>query len=184
VCELQCLARGRASRLRLPRARNRRDVLPAIELISDHSLCSSAAEEKMIVPRRLDGLSPLRRAVLSLAARIRVGPRDDRWLCCKRRSMLSSFAGVLPAVRSSLAGRVVRGAGGWRGLLRGCLGQTVIAGRSGLTDRRRHGFAAVESGRWWRAAQRRPEPDADLASLDPRRLGLVRWADLETVTRV
>ena len=26
------------------------------------------------------------------------------------------------------------------------------------------------------AAQQRPEPDADLAALDPRRLGLVRWA--------
>jgi hypothetical protein len=26
------------------------------------------------------------------------------------------------------------------------------------------------------AAQQRPEPDTDLAALDPRRLGLVRWA--------
>ena len=29
------------------------------------------------------------------------------------------------------------------------------------------------------AAQHRPEPDADLASLDPRSLGLVRWPDRE-----
>jgi hypothetical protein len=27
------------------------------------------------------------------------------------------------------------------------------------------------------AAQQRPEADAGVASLDPRRLGLVRWAD-------
>jgi hypothetical protein len=34
------------------------------------------------------------------------------------------------------------------------------------------------------AAQQRPEPDADLASLDPRRLGLVRWAgENTTLTR-
>jgi hypothetical protein len=67
-------------------------------------------------------------------------------LFCERRGDAVEFRrGVLPAVRASLAGHVVRGAGGWRRLPRGCLGRSVIAGRSCSTDRRRQAFAAVES---------------------------------------
>ena len=40
-----------------------------------------------------------------------------------------------------------------------------------------HGTWLAVSGAFGDAAQQRPEADADLATLDPRSLGLLRWAD-------
>jgi hypothetical protein len=134
---------------------------------------------KMIVPRRPDSFSPFRPVRLTLRGHPSSRARLElRALVAAPSDAVEFRGGGLPTSAVALAGRLVRGAGDLACPARGRATCRVSAPRSlPLTSRPAHrGLLdlprpAVLSNNGLKQTQ-------DLASLDPRCLGLVRWADL------
>ena len=133
----------------------------------------------MIVPRRPDSLSPFRLVRLTPAGIHRVELVLNCEPLLKRLPITVAFRrGAVPRAEVSLAARLGRGAAGWYASR--AVDSTVTPSWPSAFDQRVGSrFAVHSAANSTRAAQQRPEADADLASLDPRCLGLVRWADRE-----